>query len=62
MLLAGMTAELTFVPAYEYITQNGAEIWVVYLLAFQNGFFWEAALDAVVKTFVVRSEGNKTQR
>ena len=52
LLLGMIAAALTFVPVYKHITQNGAEIWVAYLLAFQNGFFWEAALDAVVSTFV----------
>jgi hypothetical protein len=46
-----IAAALTFVPAYREITQTGGESWVAYLVAFQNGFFWEAALDAVVRHF-----------
>jgi hypothetical protein len=46
-----IAAALTFVPAYREIAQAGGENWVAYLVAFQNGFFWEAALDAVVRHF-----------
>jgi len=39
---------LTFVPTYNKIGQASSESWVPYVLAFQNGFFWESALDAVL--------------
>jgi hypothetical protein len=48
---AGVAAALTFVPVYKEIAQAGSEMWVSYLVAFQNGFFWEAALNAVVRHF-----------
>ena len=44
-VLALIAAGLTFVPTYNKIGQNTGESWV---LAFQNGFFWESALDAVL--------------
>jgi hypothetical protein len=47
-----IAAALTFVPSYCKFAQADGEAWVAYLLAFQNGFFWEAALDAVVRHFV----------
>ena len=50
--LGVIAAALTFVPAYREIAQADGEAGVAYLLAFQNGFFWEAALDAVVRHFV----------
>lgn len=37
--------------AYREITQAGGETWVSILVAFQNGFFWEATLDALVEHF-----------
>ena len=52
LALGVIAAALTFVPAYREIVSQGGETWVSYLLAFQNGFFWEAALDAVVRHFV----------
>ena len=48
---SGVAAALTFVPVYKEISQVGGEMWVSNLVAFQNGFFWEAALDAVVRHF-----------
>jgi len=51
IVLSFIAAALTFVPTYNKINQNTQESWVPYLLAFQNGFFWQAALDAVVKQF-----------
>jgi hypothetical protein len=52
VVLGIIAAALTFVPVYREVTKEGAGSWVAYLLAFQNGFFWEAALDAVVRSFV----------
>jgi len=51
VVLGVIAAALTFVPAYREIAQAGGERWVAYLLAFQNGFFWEAAPDSVVRHF-----------
>ena len=51
LALGIIAAALTFVPVYKEIAQAGGEMWVSYLVAFQNGFFWEAALDAVVRHF-----------
>lgn len=42
---------LLFIPVYRQIRETDAEAWVAYFLAFQNGFFWEAALSAVVMQF-----------
>ncbi|MGD2253949.1 MAG: hypothetical protein PVF70_13625 [Anaerolineales bacterium] len=51
VVLAFIAAGLTFVPTYNKIS-NGANLsWVPYFLAFQNGFFWEAALDAILRQF-----------
>jgi hypothetical protein len=50
IILAFIAAALTFVPIYNKIGQTSEESWVPYFLAFQNGFFWEAALDAVIRT------------
>jgi hypothetical protein len=49
IILAFIAAALTFVPIYNKIGQTSDESWVPYFLAFQSGFFWEAALDAVVR-------------
>jgi len=49
--LSLIAAALTFVPVYKKINQNTSESWVPYLLAFQNGFFWQAALEAITKQF-----------
>ncbi len=51
LALGIIAAALTFVPVYKEIAQAGGEMWVSYVVAFQNGFFWEAALDAVVRHF-----------
>jgi hypothetical protein len=51
VLLAFIAAALTFVPTYNKISQGEGLSWVPYFLAFQNGFFWEAAMDAVVRQF-----------
>ena len=51
VLLAFIAAALTFVPTYNKIIVADGLTWVPYFLAFQNGFFWEAALDAVVSQF-----------
>jgi hypothetical protein len=51
VILAFIAAALTFVPTYNKIGQTSEESWVPYFLAFQSGFFWEAALDAVVRSF-----------
>jgi hypothetical protein len=51
ILLAFIAAALTFVPTYNKIIDADSLAWVPYFLAFQNGFFWEAALDAVVSQF-----------
>jgi hypothetical protein len=51
LALGIIAAALTFVPVYKEIAQAGGEMWVSYLVAFQNGFFWEAALVAVVRHF-----------
>ena len=59
LALGIIAAALTFVPVYKEIAQAGGEMWVSYLVAFQNGFSLpppptasgvlreEAALDAV---------------
>ena len=49
--LSIIAAALTFIPTYNRIGQPTGESWVPYFLAFQNGFFWEAALGAVAKEF-----------
>jgi hypothetical protein len=49
--LGVIAAALTFIPVYRQIRETDAESWVDYFLAFQNGFFWEAALRAVVRQF-----------
>jgi len=50
LVLGIIAAALPFVSCRE-IAQAGGEMWVSYLVAFQNGFFWEAAMDAVVRHF-----------
>jgi hypothetical protein len=47
--LSFIAAALTFVPIYNKIGQPTEQSWVAYFLAFQNGFFWEAAMEAIVK-------------
>lgn len=49
--LSFIVAALTFVTTYKKIDQNSSESWVPFLLAFQNGFFWEAAFGTLVKSF-----------
>jgi hypothetical protein len=53
LVLGVIAAALTFVPVYREVTKEGGGSWVAYLLAFQNGFFWEATLDAVVRNFTI---------
>ncbi len=48
VILALIAAVLTFIPAYNKIGQTTGESWLPYFLAFQSGFFWEAALGDVV--------------
>lgn len=50
-LLALIASALTFVPTYNKISKPDGLDWVPYFLAFQNGFFWEAALETVVSQF-----------
>ncbi len=49
LVLSLIAALLTFVPTYNKVKQPTSESWVPYFLAFQNGFFWEAALEAVMR-------------
>jgi|Deesub1362A_J573_1020465.scaffolds.fasta_scaffold04445_2 hypothetical protein len=49
LALSLIAALLTFVPTYNKVQQPTSESWVPYFLAFQNGFFWEAALEAMVR-------------
>ena len=51
IILSFIAATLTFIPTYNKISQPSEQSWVPYLLAFQNGFFWEAAFDAIAKQF-----------
>jgi hypothetical protein len=51
IVLSFFAGALTFAPTYAKINQNTKESWVPYLLAFQSGFFWQAALDAVARQF-----------
>jgi len=51
IVLSFFAAALTFVPTYNKINQSTSESWVPYLLAFQNGFFWQAALEIVARQF-----------
>ena len=48
LALSIIAAGLTFIPIYNKIGQSTGESWVPYILAFQNGFFWEAALDVMM--------------
>lgn len=48
LALSLIAAALTFMPIYNKINQPTGDSWVPYILAFQNGFFWESALDAVM--------------
>jgi hypothetical protein len=48
VVLSLIAAALTFVPTYNKIGQASSESWVPFFLAFQNGFFWEAAFDALI--------------
>ncbi len=49
--LSFLAAALTFVSTYNKINQSTSESWVPYLLAFQNGFFWQAAFDTIARQF-----------
>ena len=51
VILSFIAAALTFLPTYNKIGQTTEQSWVPYFLAFQNGFFWDAAFNAVVKQF-----------
>jgi len=51
IVLSLIVAALTFVPTYNKISQGTAQSFVPYLVAFQNGFFWQSAYDAVAKQF-----------
>jgi len=51
VVLAFIAAALIFVPTYNKIGQSSSESWVPYTLAFQNGFFWHAAFDAITRQF-----------
>jgi hypothetical protein len=50
-ILSTIAALLTFIPTYNKINQPSGESWVPYILAFQNGFFWEALFESVTKAF-----------
>jgi hypothetical protein len=49
VVLSLIGAALTFVPAYTKIAESSTHVLTGYFLAFQCGFFWQAAFDAVVK-------------
>ena len=49
--LSAIVAALTFAATYKKIDQSTSESWVPFLLAFQNGFFWESAFGTLVKSF-----------
>jgi hypothetical protein len=51
VFLAFIAAALTFVPTYNKIIEGTDLSWVPFFLAFQNGFFWEATLDVVIRQF-----------
>ncbi|MFN2431293.1 MAG: hypothetical protein ABR599_00470 [Gemmatimonadota bacterium] len=49
LAISFIVAALTFVAIYNKIDQSSGESWAPYLLAFQNGFFWQATFDAVAR-------------
>ncbi len=57
ILLSVVAAALTFVPTFNKIEQSTGDSWVPYALAFQNGFFWQAALDAIMRQ-AAKSDAN----
>jgi hypothetical protein len=48
-VLSLIAALLTFIPTYSRLDQAAQDSLIGFLVAFQTGFFWQAALDAIVK-------------
>ena len=49
VVLSAIAAALTFGTTYTKVAESAAGPVTGYFLAFQSGFFWQSALDAVVK-------------
>ena len=49
VILSFIAAGVTFVTMYSKINQNTQESWIPFLLAFQNGFFWDAIFQGVAQ-------------
>ncbi len=48
LLLSFIVAPLIFVPIYKLLDVNTSETWMIYFVAFQNGFVWRDILGGGV--------------
>jgi len=48
LFLSLIVAPLIFVPVYKLLDVNTSETWMIYSVAFQNGFFWRDILGGGV--------------
>jgi hypothetical protein len=51
LLLSLCIAALTFLPVYQKIYRLPSESYIIGLLAFQHGFFWQSAFYGVMQHF-----------
>jgi hypothetical protein len=62
VVLSTIAAALTFIPTYAKIAEDTAGAVTGYFLAFQSGFFWQSAFDAVVKQQGASPRGTRRTR
>ena len=51
LVLSVCIAALIFLPIYQKIHQLSTETWVICLISFQCGFFWQSLLFSVMQSF-----------
>lgn len=51
LIVSFIAAGLSFNTIYTKVNQNSTESWTPYVLAFQNGFFWDAIIKNVTATY-----------
>jgi len=55
LLLSLIVAPLIFVSVYKLLDVNTSETWMIYFVAFQNGFFWRDILGGGVNAAATAS-------
>ena len=58
LLLSLIVAPLIFVPVYKLLDVNTSETWMIYCVAFQNGFVWRDILGGGVSAGAAAAAGS----